>query len=105
MIYVLWQFQVALENCAKFEKAYKGDGIWAELFRRDAAYLRTVLVSDCDRRGSYLTIDIWKNRESYLQFKDRFAADYAKIDEDCDALTDSEAASLKRLLEKRNPRS
>jgi quinol monooxygenase YgiN len=90
MIYVLWEFQVAPEHRAKFEAAYKGDGIWAQLFRRDAAYLKTILVRDGEHTGSYLTIDVWKNRESYLQFKQRFATDYAKMDKDCEALTDSE---------------
>ena len=90
MIYVLWEFRVSLDNCAKFETAYKGDGIWAQLFRRDAAYVRSILVRSDKHAGSYLTIDVWRGRESYLQFKQRFAADYAKIDKDCEALTDSE---------------
>jgi len=90
MIYVLWQFHVSRENCAEFEKAYKGDGIWAQFFRRDGSYLKTTLLRDDERTGSYLTIDVWKDRASYLQFKHRFATDYAKIDKDCEALTDSE---------------
>ncbi|HEU5234219.1 MAG TPA: antibiotic biosynthesis monooxygenase [Terriglobales bacterium] len=90
MIYVMWEFQVAPENRSKFETAYKGDGIWAQLFQRDAAYVETILVRSDEHAGTYLTIDVWKNRESYLQFKQRFAADYAKIDKDCEALTDSE---------------
>ena len=90
MIYVLWKFEVSPKNCAEFEAAYRGDGIWAQLFRRDAAYLKTILIRDRDKPGSYLTIDVWKDRESYLQFKKCFAAHYAKIDSDCEALTDSE---------------
>lgn len=90
MIYVLWEFQVSVENRAKFETAYKGDGIWGQLFQRDSAYVKTILVRNDERAGSYLTIDVWKNRESYLQFKHRFGADYAKIDKDCEALTDGE---------------
>lgn len=90
MIYVLWEFQVSPQNCAAFEKAYKGDGIWAQLFQRDSAYVKTMLVRDREHKGSYLTIDVWQNRESYLDFKHRFAADYENIDKDCKALTDSE---------------
>lgn len=90
MIYVLWEFQVAPENRPKFEAAYKGDGIWEQLFRRDSAYVKTILVKSDERAGSYVTLDMWKNRESYQQFKQRFAADYAKIDKDCEALTDAE---------------
>jgi hypothetical protein len=90
MIYVLWEFQISQQNCVDFVKAYKGDGIWAQFFRRDSAYVKTILVRDSEREGSYFTIDLWQNRESYLRFKHRFAADYAKIDKDCEALTDSE---------------
>lgn len=90
MIYVLWGFQVSPQNRAAFEKAYNGDGIWAWLFRRDSNYVKTILVRDSERTGSYLTIDVWKDRDSYLQFKHGFAAEYAKIDKDCEALTDSE---------------
>ena len=90
MIYVLWEFHVAPENRVKFETAYKGDGIWGQLFRRDSAYVKTILLKSDELAGSYLTIDVWKNREAYQQFKQRFATDYAKIDKDCEALTDSE---------------
>lgn len=90
MIYVLWEFQVSPQNCAAFENGYKGDGIWAQLFRRDSAYVKTILVRDSERTGSYLTIDVWRDRESYLQFKHLFAVEYAKIDKDWEALTDSE---------------
>ncbi|HKT25055.1 MAG TPA: antibiotic biosynthesis monooxygenase [Terriglobales bacterium] len=90
MIHVLWEFQVPQQKCAEFEKAYKSDGVWSQLFRRHPAYVKTILVRDSERKGCYLTIDVWKNRESYLEFKHRFAADYAKIDKSCEALTDSE---------------
>ena len=90
MIYVLWEFQVSPQNCAAFEKAYNGEGIWARLFRRDSNYVRTILVRDSEGTSPYLTIDVWKDRESYLQFKHHFAAEYAKIDKDCEALSDSE---------------
>ena len=43
MIHVVWEFQVSQQHCVEFEKAYKGDGIWAQLFRRDPAYVKTVL--------------------------------------------------------------
>ena len=90
MIYVVWQFQVSPYNRIEFEKAYRNDGVWAQLFRKDPAYVRTTLVREAEHAGSYLTIDIWKDRESYLEFKHRFAAEYSKIDSQCEALTESE---------------
>ncbi|HWC17510.1 MAG TPA: antibiotic biosynthesis monooxygenase [Terriglobales bacterium] len=90
MIHVIWEFTVSATHQAAFETAYKSDGVWAQLFRRDPAYCETILVRDRDRAGRYLTIDLWEDRESYLRFKDRFAHDYRKIDKECEQLTENE---------------
>ena len=90
MIHIIWEFSVSLGNQTAFEIAYRSDGIWAQLFRRDPAYRETILIKDHDQTGRYLTIDVWEDRESYLRFKHRFAHDYCKIDQDCESLTGSE---------------
>ena len=90
MIYIFWQFKVPPEHRVEFEKAYKGDGVWAQLFQRDPAYVRTILVADEEQQGSYLTIDVWKDRHSYTRFKERFASEYSVIDKRCEFLTESE---------------
>jgi len=90
MTYILWEFTVSAEQSPAFENAYKADGVWAQLFRRDPAYVETVLVADREQPGRYVTIDVWEDRNSYLSFKERFAGDYRKIDEECEKLTLSE---------------
>lgn len=90
MIYVLWEFVVQPARLAEFETIYRSDGRWAQLFRRDPAYRETILVKDGEQSGRYLTIDVWEDRASYLRFKDRFADDYRKIDQDCEELTTRE---------------
>lgn len=90
MIYVVWEFTVRAEERSAFENAYKADGVWAQLFRLDPAYRETILIRDSEQSGRYLTIDVWEDRNSYLSFKERFAGDYRKIDEDCEKLTLSE---------------
>jgi len=90
MVHVLWEFKVLDENRAEFESSYKGNGVWARLFRNDPAYVKTLLVKDQERAGRYLTIDVWTDMQSYLRFKDRFAQEYARIDAECESLTDSE---------------
>ena len=90
MIYILWEFTVNPKQLSAFENAYQSDGIWAQLFRRDPAYRETILVKDTQHAGRYLTIDLWEDRNSYLSFKERFADDYRKIDEECENLTASE---------------
>jgi len=90
VIHVIWEFTVSASHQAAFEAAYKSDGVWAQLFRRDPAYRKTILIKSYDQSRCYLTIDVWEDRESYAGFKDRFADEYRKIDEECDALTESE---------------
>jgi hypothetical protein len=91
VIYILWEFKISPENRAEFELAYRGDGVWAELFRRDPAYMKTILLKDIEGElGRYVTVDVWENRSAYSQFKDRFAHEYSDIDRRCEALTDSE---------------
>ena len=90
MIYVLWEFIVPPVQRAAFEAAYKPDGVWATLFRRDPAYHETVLIQDSEQVGRYLTVDVWEDKDSYLRFKDRFATEYERIDEECEELTASE---------------
>lgn len=90
MTYILWEFTVRESQLASFERAYGGDGVWARLFRRDPAYRETILIRDNTQSGRYLTIDVWEDKDSYLRFKDRFADDYERIDQECEELTSSE---------------
>jgi len=90
VIHVIWEFTVSASHQAAFETAYNSDGLWAELFGRDSAYRKTILIQDYEQARRYLTVDVWEDRESYARFKDLFAAEYRKIDEECAALTESE---------------
>ena|SRR5438270_862797 len=90
MTYIVWEFTVPPENRAAFETAYKPDGIWAELFGKDRAYRETFLMTDGEQAGRYLTIDVWEDKDSYARFKDRFAAEYHQIDQQCETLTAGE---------------
>ena len=85
MYVVIWRFHT--DDPAAFERHYGPDGTWAMLFRNSPDYIRTDLL-----RGDthYLTLDCWTSRESYDAFRHEHAAEYARIDALCEALTTSE---------------
>jgi hypothetical protein len=86
----MWEFVVSTPQMQGFESAYSSAGVWSQLFRRDPAYVETMLLHDANAFGRYVTVDLWQDRDSYLSFKARFADDYQRIDQDCDKLTAGE---------------
>jgi len=57
MFVVLWEFEVKPEFERHFERVYGSDGTWAQLFRTDRNFQKTVLVQDLSRPHMYLTLD------------------------------------------------
>jgi len=90
MITIVWQFEVAPGAEAEFEKHYGPEGTWVQLFRRDAAFRRTLLFRDRERPNRYVTVDRWDNLSSYDTFRTQFAEEYRQIDAQMEALTVSE---------------
>jgi quinol monooxygenase YgiN len=90
MLYILWEFTVSAKHREEFERAYGSEGVWAELFRKDPAYLQTILIRDDENQQRFVTIDVWEDRNSYASFKERFALEYKKIDQKCETLTQAE---------------
>ncbi len=90
MIHIVWQFQVHHEQIERFEEIYSSSGAWAALFRRSTSYHGTELLRDAAFAGCYLVIDRWESRELYNRFKQQYAADYARLDAECEKLTASE---------------
>lgn len=88
-VYV-WAFRVAPSRRDDFERVYGGDGEWAALFAQADGFVSTTLLADRNVEGRYLTIDRWRDEESHAAFRTRFAAAYAALDQDCEALTEHE---------------
>ena len=95
MFVALWEFEVKLGYEEKFEKVYGVVGKWAKLFLQDSMYRGTRLVKDVARERVYLTLDFWETREAYERFKKENAAEYDRIDRECEEMT----AGEKRLGE------
>ena len=90
MIQIVWEFQVREEQRAEFERHYAAGGTWAAFFKRDAAYKGTQLLHDMSDPGRYVTIDIWDDADSYGAFRAVNRQEYSALDQEMEALTESE---------------
>ena len=90
MLHILWEYRVSVGKRSDFERHYNSKGTWAELFRRDPGYRGTTLLRDPEDSTRYLTLDVWDAAASFHRFKKDFAAEYAAMDRQMEALTESE---------------
>ena len=90
MLHILWEYRVREEKRPDFERHYRSNGTWAELFRRAPGYRGTTLLRDSEDPARYLTLDVWDDAASFHRFKQDFAAGYAALDRQMEALTESE---------------
>lgn len=86
----IWEFRVAAESRAEFERQYGPDGGWVRLFRRAEGYLETLFLTDPAEAGHYITIDRWKSEEDYMAFHAEFSEEYVRLDTECEHLTINE---------------
>ena len=87
---VIWQFRPRPGLEQLFERAYGPHDPWARLFATFEGFVRTELNRDLKDSRRYLTIDFWTSKEAYECFREKYAAEYAAIDQECGALTDEE---------------
>ena len=88
----IWEFQVRADRVADFLKHYDSAGSWVALFRRADGYIGTHLLRDHNDPLRFVTVDDWESPEHYRAFREQFAAEYAALDQVCEALTVQETA-------------
>jgi heme-degrading monooxygenase HmoA len=86
----LWEFEVKSGSEELFEAAYGPEGLWVRLFSRDKRYLGTRLLRDVGVARVYATMDSWESRAAYEEFRERYAVEYAELDQECSGLTVAE---------------
>jgi heme-degrading monooxygenase HmoA len=89
---VVWQFRPRGGLEQSFEQEYGPHGPWARLFATAEGFVRTELNRDLKDSGRYLTLDFWTSKEAYDSFRAKYAAEYAAIDRECEALTVEETS-------------
>jgi heme-degrading monooxygenase HmoA len=87
MFVILWEYDVKQGSEEQYERVYGPDGDWAQFFRRDPAYQRTLLLRDPFRDLTYLTCDFWETREAYKAFLLANSDAYLALDKQCEELT------------------
>lgn len=87
---IVWEFHVRAGMEHAFEAAYGPDGEWARFFKHDEGYVGTELNRDVKDPRRYLTLDFWTSEKSYENFHSRWSAEYQKIDQMCEAMTERE---------------
>jgi heme-degrading monooxygenase HmoA len=66
---------------------YGPEGVWARFFAEGEGFVGTELTRDRKDRGCYLTLDFWESNAAYETFREANAAEYGRIDGQCEALT------------------
>jgi heme-degrading monooxygenase HmoA len=90
MIQIVWEFHVREQQRSDFERHYAAGATWAEFFQRDAAYKGTQLLHDITDPSRYVTIDTWEDEDSYGAFRAMNRQEYSALDQQMEALTESE---------------
>ena len=91
MYTIVWAYRVPPGKQDAFEKIYSSNGEWAELFKKVPGYLGTKLIRSDILFENYATIDMWETKEAYEAFLIQSKAEYKKLDEQCQALTEFES--------------
>jgi hypothetical protein len=90
MFLILWEFDVKLGFEDRFESVYGPTGAWAQMFLRDPAYQRTLLLRDPVRMRTYVTLDFWASQKAYESFRQANLDAYPVLDKRCEELTSAE---------------
>jgi heme-degrading monooxygenase HmoA len=90
MVEIIWEYTVIRHSTLVFEQHYGPHGSWAMLFTKTDGYLGTRLLKDRERPTRYVTIDRWRDMESFERFKQQGKAEYSKLDAQMGTLTRSE---------------
>ena len=87
MFVILWEFEVkpGFQEC--FEKAYRPEGSWAQLFRSDPHFRGTQLLRDPSRALCYFTVDFWDSEAAFQNFLLTHRAPYDELERTTETFT------------------
>ena len=80
MIEVFYRYRVHPAQARAFEHAYGPTGPWTQLFARHPGFVRTRLFKHKSEPNVYITIDVWKTKSDYDEFRSANAVEYNRLD-------------------------
>lgn len=83
----VWEFVVTPERVGDFVEAYGPAGDWVRFFRRDPAYVRTLLLRDRENPARFVTLDFWSSRQACEEFRRRYRSEFDVLDTKFEAWT------------------
>jgi len=95
MLIRVWEYDVAADAAADFERVYGAEGVWAQLFSLSDGYEGTDLFVSVGNPGRYLTVDRFRGEASWRRFQAEHGEAYRALDLQSAGLTLEE----RRLIE------
>jgi heme-degrading monooxygenase HmoA len=90
MMIRVWEYDVAEDAAADFERVYGPDGAWARLFSSSDGFEGTELFASVSNSGRYLTVDRFRDEASWRRFRAEHGEAYLALDADSERLTVAE---------------
>jgi heme-degrading monooxygenase HmoA len=84
MYRIVWQYQVRPERLAEFEQVYGPGGDWVQFFRSSPDFIGTELYRSTADPMQFVTVDVWRSRPAYENFRKTYSERYAKLDAWCE---------------------
>ena len=90
MYRIVWQYEVRSERLAEFEQIYGPAGDWVQFFRSSPDFLGTELYRSTVDPIHFVTVDVWRSRPAYENFRKTHSERYSKLDEWCSQFSSHE---------------
>ena len=90
MFVCTWEYLVPDDRVTEFREVYDPEGPWVELSNKNRGYVRTDLLADLNNPGRFISTDFWDSRQDWENMKKEHAAEYHRIDQAAERLTQNE---------------
>ena len=89
---------MSAEHAGAFVSSYAANGAWSQLFARGDGYVDSRLYRDVDDARRFITVDRWRDLDSWQRFLDRWSPEYEALDRRLDKLTMTERLVIEGSL-------